>query len=687
MANAEDYAAWIVKNADKKGTAEFDTVAKAYQAARDTPPEQAPAATGGLSESDRAKLLASKPLDRGGKNDTGVLGGARDAIAGGVRGAGSIGASIIGPVDWAMDKLEGKGGHTLSSLITGVKPLTRNEQRRADMDAGLASLLGADTDSISYKAGKIGAEVAGTAGVGGVLANGVRGAAAASPLIAKVVPAALPEALATMGMNAGTGNVLSRLGLRTAAGATTGAASGTLIDPENAAAGGAIGAVLPNALVGLGKVGSAVVGGVKGINDAFRNPMAVAGNTLKRFGITADDVAGLTSNPTVTGARTTLAEQIQRPAGAAGAARLQDALRLNPELSPAIEGLEAANNAARVGKLRDLAGVGGAKEAAETTRSSVSAQLYDDAFKNQTALTPSQLKAQADLLGSGRIEALLESPAIQSAMDATRTNALNAGKSMSNPSGSIEGLHNMKLALDDMIKAPETAAQAAKIRALKSARDRLVDVIETLSPAYKQARLQHAANSVPINQMDIAGEALKRGTAATGDLAGTPRLMPDAYLRALGNEGQLIKSATGRDLGNGQIQNILNPEQHNVLKAVGDELNKLSAVGRAGNGPGSATAGRFASTNLLERIGIPSALVESPIAQTLMRPVQFGMKAAEPRINQMLLDIVQNPAMAAKALRAASPAERAAIIRAAQKAGIKLPLATGAISELVTDKE
>jgi hypothetical protein len=36
MAKAEEYAQWIVDNADKKGTPEFDTVAKAYQAAKST---------------------------------------------------------------------------------------------------------------------------------------------------------------------------------------------------------------------------------------------------------------------------------------------------------------------------------------------------------------------------------------------------------------------------------------------------------------------------------------------------------------------------------------------------------------------------------------------------------------------------------------------------------------------------
>jgi hypothetical protein len=45
MATADEYAAWIVKNADKKGTPEFDTVAKAYQEAKAGSPAPAPAPT------------------------------------------------------------------------------------------------------------------------------------------------------------------------------------------------------------------------------------------------------------------------------------------------------------------------------------------------------------------------------------------------------------------------------------------------------------------------------------------------------------------------------------------------------------------------------------------------------------------------------------------------------------------
>ena len=34
MAKAEDYAKWIVENADKQGTSDFETIAKAYQEAK-----------------------------------------------------------------------------------------------------------------------------------------------------------------------------------------------------------------------------------------------------------------------------------------------------------------------------------------------------------------------------------------------------------------------------------------------------------------------------------------------------------------------------------------------------------------------------------------------------------------------------------------------------------------------------
>jgi len=77
---------------------------------------------------------------------------ARDLVAGGVRGAGSIGATLLVPVDAA------------ARAIGVQNDFIGRDDRREQMDAGLRT-LGADTGSLAFKTGKLGAEVAGTAGV------------------------------------------------------------------------------------------------------------------------------------------------------------------------------------------------------------------------------------------------------------------------------------------------------------------------------------------------------------------------------------------------------------------------------------------------------------------------------------------------------------------------------------------
>ena len=168
-----------------------------------------------------------------------IAGGVRDAAAGLVRGAGSIGATILAPIDIASDAIAGKG---LS--------LESNRQRRQDMDAALADLTGADTDSLAYKGGKLVTEVAGTMGAGGALANG---AARVAPAAVKAAPQfnAFLNALRSGGMStgvrpaAGFAPKAADLGIRTAAGAVAGGASAGLVNPEDAALGAGVGAALP----------------------------------------------------------------------------------------------------------------------------------------------------------------------------------------------------------------------------------------------------------------------------------------------------------------------------------------------------------------------------------------------------------------------------------------------------------
>lgn len=182
-----------------------------------------------------------------------------NAAAGAVRGAGSIGATILTPVDAAARALG------VENSVIG-----RTDRRQA-MDAALGN-LGADTDSLAYGAGKLGAEIAGTSGVGGLLAKG----AAAVPGLAAKAPAVV-EAIRTAGMSAGQGG----LAARTVGGAVTGGASAALANPDDVGAGTAVGAALPGVVQAAGAAGRAVG---KALSPNINNP-ELARKAVEQYGI------------------------------------------------------------------------------------------------------------------------------------------------------------------------------------------------------------------------------------------------------------------------------------------------------------------------------------------------------------------------------------------------------------------
>lgn len=168
--------------------------------------------------------------------------GVGNALAGAVRGAGSIGATLLAPIDIASDALAGRG---LS--------LESNRQRRDAMDAALTE-MGAQPDSWMYKGGKLAGEIAGTAGMGGALANVAgRGVAAVAPqMVTRAQP--LISAIQSGGMSAPGAGLLTR----TVGGALTGGATAGLVNPDDALSGTIAGGALPGVAKGLGAVGSAI---------------------------------------------------------------------------------------------------------------------------------------------------------------------------------------------------------------------------------------------------------------------------------------------------------------------------------------------------------------------------------------------------------------------------------------------
>ncbi len=176
----------------------------------------------------------------------------QNILPGAVRGAASIGNTLMLPAD------------ALQGMVEGRSPLAVNREYRQQADEALRD-LGANPDSPGYKTGKLGAEVAGTLGVGPALAAGAvrAGVPAAAPIV---------NAIRSGGMTAGPA---APIGARVIGGGVTGAGSAGLVDPGQAQAGGLIGAALPVATKVAGGLGNAVGKTIRGPQQAPELAQAV----------------------------------------------------------------------------------------------------------------------------------------------------------------------------------------------------------------------------------------------------------------------------------------------------------------------------------------------------------------------------------------------------------------------------
>ncbi len=196
-----------------------------------------------------------------------VIQGAANLFGGGLRGAGSVGSTILAADDIASNlspvgmirkavtnKMQGRPLLSNVSDVSGV--MERDKVRREDMTQGLEE-FGIDRNSLAFKGGKLAGEVAGTAGTGGIVANTAR---AALPAAMATKAAPLLNAIGSGGMSTGA-NTLStgaNMGTRVLGGAISGGASAGLVNPDDATSGAVIGGILPPALKGLGMAGGAV---------------------------------------------------------------------------------------------------------------------------------------------------------------------------------------------------------------------------------------------------------------------------------------------------------------------------------------------------------------------------------------------------------------------------------------------
>lgn len=665
MATAEDYAAWIVKNSDKKGTPDFDVVARAYAEAKTVraPTEKA------LDPSEGGNELRPFGISTGVMLPQGVS----RALAGAGKAFSDAGTGLQQVYAGAAD-LVAPRARDASSVITGqsnsrVAELRRQVEETRRRDAPLM-------DTGTGLAGNIGGNVAMALAPGGALKGaGVAARALGAPALATSLSAAGGAALApttvksALALGAGMGAIQPSASTGETVGNTAvGAAAAAL--PQVAVRGyqAAKAAVEPFYESGknqiLGRLLNRVAG--NGAADAARK-LETAGTPFA--GPTAQgEAARATMGEIVPGSAPTVGQVSGNP----GLAALErTASQTDPQVMNQYAQRMAQQNTARTGVLDEMAGTDGARDMFDAARTSIGNQLYGDAFSTgivQSRVTPAVQSA---------MNKLAQRPIIQDAIKEAQLIAKNDGMDLSNAAGSLEGLHYAKIALDNAMErggTPATALARKQMRQLAQAKDDLIGVIDRLSPKYASARAEYEAASKPLNRMDIAETLTDK---AVNKLTGT--LQPAAFAKALTDK--TAAKATG--FKGATLEGVMEPRQLQSLASLKDDLANSVYAQNAGRGVGSDTIQKLAYSNMIDAAGIPNFIRNMAPGQIIGNLAGRGADALYGRANrelgQKLGEVMLDPATAAKLMQMA-PVERSRILEVLARGGSAAGLAVPAIA-------
>lgn len=326
-----------------------------------------------------------------------------------------------------------------------------------------------------------------------------------------------------------------------------------------------------------------------------------------------------------------------------------------------------AQKAAQLGAVRQVGKTPADLAAAEATRKATAKQLYgisdnamvaaDDTFASllnrpsmdKVLARASDLaaeKGQLFQIGQNRPAQVVPSSIVDEAGRPMGQTVIS-GEVAQYPGSS---LHAMKMAFDDLIKDPATfGIGSAEAKAIGRTRAQFLEWAESKVSAYKTARETFAAQSKPINQMEVGQFLEGKLKPALGEE--TARLRAAGFAGALENAPGTIKRATGESRFQ-SLSEVLTPEQ---LKTVEDvradlaraQLTERQAAAARGSGPdvnlmGTEVMGSVRAPNFINSV--------VTVANDLLRRLQgrLDKKLAIELATEML-----DPAAAAKALEKA----------------------------------
>lgn len=476
---------------------------------------------------------------------------------------------------------------------------------------------------------------------------------------------ALGEALPSMAIPVGGGASLAgNVGRLAAAGAVPGALEyGSAGERAGRAAGGAAsgvagGVVAPKIASAIGSAIPAIGRTAKAVTEPLYQGgrEAIAGRTLNRAAgdqaqAVAQRLAG--ASELVPGSLPTAA-QVAESGGIAALERATAAARPSEF---AERGMQQA--AARVGALRGIAGDEGTRAAAVAAREAGTKDLYSQATKANYTMDP-------------QLESLLNTPAMQEALTLAKKLAENnqrpfsfdvnppapfTGLGVQGPAASTQitgqGLQDLKMAVDTMLKDPASGYAGSAGDAVKGLRGQLINWMESRNPVFRQARTTYADMSKPINQMDVGQELLTRLEPALNDYGGLARETGNKYASALRNADQTAVRAT-RFKGSG-MSDVMEPGQMGTLEAIAQDLARKANAQDLGRGVGSDTFQKMAMSNIAERSGAPGVVGGALSMPGVSKVAKFLYSEPEEQIQNIISQSLLDPVMASRLMRANQP--------------------------------
>ena len=294
----------------------------------------------------------------------------------------------------------------------------------------------------------------------------------------------------------------------------------------------------------------------------------------------------------------------------------------------------SANQQALLDAFRKLSGKPGSVAAAEIKRTDVTKPLREQAFAGVT-VDPVTFQTGIKLVVNQAIDNVMKSPVgvrqdVETAMKFATDRVARARSPMElyeirkDLAAAAQGKYNQE--------NPSLRLASGQLKQVIAAVD---DVIDAAAPGFKDYMSKYSKMSGPIDQMKVLQEIERRVTT------GQPNLMTGEPVLAAGSlRRQLSNKVEELDL------KLSVPAQRRLDNII-DEINRgMAATAPGVRAPGSDTFKNMSMGNLIGRV-FSESMATNTTLRTMTRPLDFLYKLPDEQIQQLLVQAMLDPKMAA----------------------------------------